>query len=89
MDNNGKEQSGLQKAYNAARTASDIARIARAAASSGLEGAAVEAVRAAWPRILKIALAIAVLLLVIPMAIFISLPHVFFGFFHSVNPPVT
>ncbi|MBQ9346435.1 MAG: hypothetical protein IJT94_03715 [Oscillibacter sp.] len=88
MNGGDKEQSGLQQAYRAARAAQTVVRIARAAAVTGSEGAAVEAAKAALPQILKVLLCVAAVLMILPMAVFISLPHVFFGCFHSANPPV-
>ena len=48
----------------------------------------METAKAALPQILKVLLCVATVLMILPMAVFISLPHVFFGYFHSANPPV-
>ena len=74
---------------DAVKPAKAAGNIARAAVTSGIEGAAVETAKEEAPRLIKLALCLLAVLLLIPMAVFAALPHVFFGFNNSKKPAVT
>jgi hypothetical protein len=80
MDENKNEHSGLERAVNTAHTASSFARIAKAAASGGMYGAAAATAKEAFPFLVKVAVAVLTVLIVVPMLVFTALPNIFFGY---------
>ena len=83
MADHKNSRSGAQTAFDLARLAKALVRIAKAAAAAGLKGAAVAAVKEALPFLVKLAVGILVVLLVLPMLVFTALPNMFFGYDHS------
>ncbi|WP_409967715.1 hypothetical protein RFF05_14260 [Bengtsoniella intestinalis] len=69
----------------AAQIAKSLAHIAYGAATAGLHGAAVAAVKESIPLLIKIALWTVVLCIIIPLVVFISIPNIFFGFDSSID----
>ena len=86
-DNNGR--SGGQIAMNMARLGKAIANIAKAAASGGLQGAAVAAAKEFAPELIKIAIGALILLIVLPMIVISALPNIFFGYDSSATPDIS
>ena len=80
MNERDKSRSGLQTAADIARAARAAYRMLRAAAASGVYGAAAVAAQEAFPFLLKILLSVSIALIVIPMVIFTALPNIFFGY---------
>lgn len=66
--------------YKAARAASALANIARGAASGGLYGAAVGAVKSFLPELIKLAVIIICVLLLLPTLVLAALPNILFGY---------
>ena len=83
MADHKNSRSGTQTAFDLARLAKALVRIAKAAAAAGLKGAAVAAVKETLPFLVKLAVGILVVLLVLPMLVFTALPNIFFGYDHS------
>lgn len=83
MADHKNSRSGTQTAFDLARLAKALVRIAKAAAAAGLKGAAVAAVKESLPFLVKLAVGILVVLLVLPMLVFTALPNMFFGYDHS------
>lgn len=83
MADHKNSRSGTQTAFDLARLAKALVRIAKAAAAAGLKGAAVAAVKESLPFLVKLAVGILVVLLVLPMLVFTALPNIFFGYDHS------
>ena len=88
MDDRNGSRSGLQTAADLARLARSLVHVAKAAAVSGLHGAAVAAAKEALPFLVKLAICVLVVLLLIPMLIFTALPNMFFGYENSGTTPV-
>ena len=80
MGNNESGRSGWQTAADLARAGKAAANIARAAASSGLYGAAAAAAKEAAPFLAKAALCGIVAIVVTVMAVFTMIPNIFFGY---------
>lgn len=74
------DRSGLQTAAQVARAAKAIANIAKAAAASGLHGAAVATAKEALPFLVKLALGIIIAVYVLLMVVITAIPNMFFGF---------
>lgn len=77
------KRSGLQTAAQAARVAKAVANIAKAAAVSGLHGAAVATAKEALPFLVKLVLGIIIAILVLLMVVISAIPNIFFGFDHT------
>ena len=88
MDGNNRH-SGLHSAARAGWAAGAAYRIMHAASIGGVKGAAAATVKEAWPLLIKLALALIVALLLIPMLLLSALPNIFFGFDSSQTQAVT
>lgn len=77
---NHDDRSGMQTAVDLARMAKAAVRIARAAATAGLHGAAVAAAKEALPFLVKVVIAVLIVLIAVPMVVFTALPNIFFGY---------
>lgn len=77
---NHDDRSGMQTAADLARMAKAAVRIARAAATAGLHGAAVAAAKEAIPFLVKVVIAVLIVLIAVPMVVFTALPNIFFGY---------
>ena len=88
MADHNDDHSGLKTAADLAYAARAAYRVARAAAASGVYGAAVTAVKETLPFLIKILVGVVIALLVIPMVIFSALPNIFFGYQSSEMDPV-
>jgi hypothetical protein len=73
-------KSGMQRAADAAVMAKRLANIAKAAATAGLKGAAVQTAKEFSPTLIKAVLAIIILLILLPFLIFAALPNIFFRY---------
>ena len=80
MTEKDNSRSGLQRAADLAYTARAARCILRAAAVSGVHGAAAVAVKESVPLLLKTLLAVLAVLIVLPMAVFTAIPNIFFGY---------
>lgn len=80
MENRENDRSGLQTAADLTRLAKEAANIARAAASSGVYGAAAAAAQEAAPFITKIVLCPLIFIIVSTMVVFSAIPSIFFGY---------
>ena len=76
--NNGR--SGAQTAAELARAGKALARIVKAAATGGLEKAALVAAKEYAPELIKAALVILIVVFVIPLVVISALPNIFFSF---------
>lgn len=65
---------------SAARLAAAAVRIAKGAASGGLHGAAVGALRSFLPEIIKAAVIIVAALIIVPVLVFSAIPNILFGY---------
>ncbi len=83
MDN----ESGSRSA-NSAEIAAKAVRIAKAAATGGPYGAAAEATRQYLPKLLKVVSVILILVLLLPVILFASIPHYLFGWLGNENEDV-
>jgi cell wall-associated NlpC family hydrolase len=77
------EKSGADRALNAARLANGVKNIIRGAAAGGPAGAAAEAVRSFLPEIIRAGAIILILILLIPLLVFVGIPHIVFGYFDT------
>ena len=80
MADHDRSRTGLQTAADFARFARSVVRIAKAAATSGLQGAAIAAAKESLPLLIKLCICILVVLLTLPILIFTALPNIFFGY---------
>lgn len=81
-------RNGLQTAERALRTMKSASRIAKAAAASGLPGAASAAVKESLPFLLKLALGVLIAVYVFLLMIFSGIPNMFFGYENAEAAPV-
>ena len=89
MDSMESKQSDSRALANLAKGAKSAAHISRAALASGLYGAAATALEESLPLLLKIVGCILLALVLVPIVVFVSLPHVFFGYASSETAEVT
>lgn len=82
------KRSGLQKAADLARAAGSAAHIAKAAAVSGIQGAAIATAKEALPFLVKLALGLLIATVIIPMLVFSALPNMFFGYDTSLTDSI-
>ena len=80
MSEQENNRSGFQTAASLARLGNAARRIAKAAATAGLKGAAVAAAQESAPLLAKVAVGIIVALIVLPMLIISAIPSIFFGY---------
>lgn len=80
MEPSDTRRSGWQTAAELARAGKAAAHITRAAATTGLKGAAVAAAQESAPLLAKVAVGIIVALIVLPMLIISAIPSIFFGY---------
>lgn len=64
----------------AARAAAALANIARGAATGGLHGAAIGAVKSFLPELIKLAVIIICTLILLPALVLMALPNILFGY---------
>lgn len=81
-------RSGLQTAEQMAKAAKAAANIAKAAAVSGLHGAAVAAAKEALPFLVKLVLGICIAIAVTLMVLITAIPNIFFGYSHTSTTPI-
>lgn len=77
------KRSGFQTAAQAAKATKAAANIAKAAAVSGLHGAAVATVKETLPFLIKVVLGIVIAISVLLMVVVSAIPNIFFGFDHT------
>ena len=75
---------GQNNGGNGGRFAMAAARIAKGAASGGLGGAAAGAVTSFLPEIIKAGAILVALALLIPLMVFIGVPHIVFGYDNAI-----
>lgn len=73
---------------NTVRAAAGVANIARGAAYGGLYGAAAEAVKSFFPKIVKGGVILLFVIILGPLLIFTALPNILFGFDSATTPDI-
>ena len=89
MDDNRNGRSGIQTAANLARAVKSAYNIIRAAAVSGVYGAAVAAAKEALPFLVKLAVGFLIVLILVPVLTISAIPNIFFGYSSSDSEPVS
>ena len=74
------ERSGSQRAADAAVTAKKLASIAKAGATAGVKGAAVQTAKEFYPTAIKAVVIVLIVLILLPFLLAAALPNIFFQY---------
>lgn len=82
------EHSGLNAAAKVAQLTRAAMEIIKGALAGGLHGAAIGAVKAFAPQLIKIVIVLIALFIILPICIFVALPSAMFGFDTATNSDI-